>query len=131
MSDKNIFGSREIGIGCRMLINSRNAVLLCNKGIRHDDFLSVKDNFSPVRLVHSCQRLDKGGFARSVFPDNGMNFSLFQVKTHIIQCFHTRKNLGDMIHFQQIFRHLHPSRESVSPFTTGMYIVFYDNNAIF
>ena len=46
MTDKNILSSREIGIGCRMLVDCSNTVFLGNKGIRHDDLFSV-------RLMHT------------------------------------------------------------------------------
>ena len=92
-----------------MLIDRRDPMLLSNQRVGHDDFFTVQDDLSAIRLVDARKRLDKGAFPRAIFSDDGMNLTLFQVKTHIIQSFDAGKNFGDVVHLQQIFRHLHPS----------------------
>ena len=109
MPDKNVLSSRKVRIGCGMLIDCGNSMLLCNQGVRHDYFLAVQDDLSSVRLMNSCQRLDEGGLPRTVLSDDGMDFTLFQVEADIVQSRYPWKNLGDMIHFQKIFRHTHAS----------------------
>ena len=114
-----------------MLINCRYAVLLGHQRIRHDDSFPVQDNLTAIRLVNSCQCLNKSGFSRSVFPDDCMNFALFQVEAHIVQCLHTREDLRNMVHLQQVFRHLHHSLiVSLSRISDVGYYSDLNNNAI-
>ena len=109
MTDKNVLCGRQIGVRGSMLINSGNTMLQSHERVMHDNFLAVQNDFTAVRLVNACQRFDKSGFPRAIFTYDGVNLAFFQIETDIIKCFDARKDLCNMIHFEQIFSHLHPS----------------------
>ena len=113
MTDKNILSGRQIRIGSCMLINGSNAMLQRDERVGHDDLFTIENDFTAVRLMDTRQYFDKSRFPCTVFPYNCMDFTFFQIETDVVKCFYARKDLGDMIHFEQVFRHLHPSRRVV------------------
>ena len=105
MADEYVFRHGKVGIGSGVLIDGSHAVFLRDDGIAHHHLFAIQDDLAAIRLVYAGQRLDKGGFARAVFADQGMNFPRAQVKLHVVQRLDAGENLGDVPHFQKIFRH--------------------------
>src|SRR5882724_3989475 len=50
--------------------------------------------------INAAQNLHQGGFARTVLPNQRMDFSMVQVKRHPVQSLYPRKGLGDLAHFK-------------------------------
>ena len=109
VTDEDVFSSGQVRIGCSMLINGSYAMLQCHERIGHHYLFAVKNNFTAVRLVNTCQYFDKRRFPRAIFPYYCVDFAFFEVETDVIKCFYARKGLGNVIHFEQVFCHLHPS----------------------
>ena len=101
-------------------------VLSNGKTIDHHDFLgNVSDSFKlgvvwgfkldrfvietdvPVKRtvrIDTIQDFHQGGFARTVFTQQGMNVPAPDFDGHIIQRLHTWKFLGDLLHLENHVR---------------------------
>ena len=105
VADEYVLRHRQVGIGCGVLVDGGDAVLLGDDGVAHDHLLALEDDLAAVRLMHAGQRLDERGLARAVLADEGVYLSGAQVELHAVQSLDAREYLGDILHFQQVFRH--------------------------
>ena len=88
-----------------MLVNRCNTVARCYKRVMHFYAFSVENDFTAIRLVHPREHLDKSGFPGTIFAHESMDFAFFKVEAHIVKRLNAGEYLGDVVHFQQVFRH--------------------------
>ena len=105
VADEYILRHGQIRIGSRVLVDGGDAILLGDDGVAHDHLLALENDLAAVRLMHAGQRLDERGLARAVLADEGVYLSGAQVELHAVQSLDAREYLGDILHFQQVFRH--------------------------
>ena len=111
-----------------MLVDCGNALFLREHRVRHDDSFAPQDDLPAVRLMDAGQRFDKGGFARAVFPDEGVNLPGLQIKMYVVKGLNAGKYLGDALHFEDVLR-FRPMvgyrllRHRLPPFAVGFYSI--------
>ena len=88
-----------------MLVDGRDAVLLGDDGVAHDNLLTLEDDLAAIRLMHARQGLDEGGFARAVFAHQRVDLARLQVEAHLVQRLHAREDLRNVIELEYVLRH--------------------------
>ena len=69
------------------------------------DLLPVFPDNALFRLVHAEQHAHQRGFARAVFPQQGVDLALFQLQRYVVVCDDTRELFGDVAHLDDILVH--------------------------
>ena len=108
IAKENVLGDREHRHQCQFLMNDDDAALFAIADVREALHLPFEVDFplvGPVR-IHTAQHLHESGLARAILTDDRMDFSSFDRQIDIIECFDTRKRLGDAAHGQDgLVRH--------------------------
>jgi hypothetical protein len=88
-------------------LHHRNADVECLPGIVDHDRVPAHEYFALIHLVDPEKAFHEGGFSSSVFTHQGKNFTRFHIDLHVFKCLYTRKSLGDIFHFKQVFSRNH------------------------
>ena len=115
-AQNHVFCYRERRDKHKMLMNHADAVLQRNQGIGYLHFLPVNENFAFFRHLLSEEHLHQGGFPRSVFSHEAMDFSFLNTKSDILIGHETvGVNFGNVLHGKDFrrsrcrSRHFHSS----------------------
>ena len=102
IAQEHVFPDGQQGDQGQFLVNDHNILLFgFFQGFKLAQ-LSVVIDFSCVRTVgiNAGKHVHQRGFARAVFPDQGVDFSAFHHQVDIVQRFDAWEFLGDVFHFQ-------------------------------
>src|SRR5512143_2239104 len=67
---------------------------------------TIEQNFSMIWLVHTCDDLDQGGFARPILSKQRMDLTGPQFERDFVQDLHPGKTLANVLQFKNMFAHL-------------------------
>lgn len=74
--------------------------------VLENDLLAVNEDVSLLRSMDTGQYLDQSGFAGAVFSDQTVDLTGPDANGHIFQCDDTRKKLGNIPQFDDVFAHV-------------------------
>ena len=104
----DVFRNGPLRYGLQLLVHHGDALLQRVKRIGDMHRLALVNHLARVHLIYAEQALHQGGFARAVFPHQGVYRAGPQPERNVVQRLHAREFFADSLHFQQIFRHVSP-----------------------
>ena len=78
-------------------------------------FLPIEKNLAAVDGIHAIKHLHHRRFARAVFSDDGVDFTLFQIELPAADSFDGPKILLDILHSYDILFHLYLALHFIAP----------------
>ncbi len=100
LTDKNVFGDRQLIEQDGLLVNRGDAHLMRRVGGRQLYRNGFVEDLALVGLVDAGHHFDQRRFARAVFTDQSGDFAGPEFKLHVLKRAYTRENLGDAIERQ-------------------------------
>ena len=98
--EKDVLGYRQMLGQVQLLVDHRDARFDCLSGIGQRPWLPVNLDGPGIGLIHPGHDLHERGFARPVFPDQGVNDAGPRQEADVTEGLHRPKALRDSLHAQ-------------------------------
>ena len=104
-ADEDVGSHRQVGNEVELLVDDPDAGIPCLGGIVEMHFAALEADDTLVRLVHAGKDLHERRLARPVFPHQGMNLALAEIKRDVVKGFHAGEALGYVFDIENYFLH--------------------------
>jgi len=111
VAEKNVFRYGQPGDEIEFLVDDDDAQLLALLDVPELAHFSPEQDFALIGAVgvDAAQHLHERGFPGAVLAAEGVDFAFPHLQVDVVQRRDAGKPLGDVAHFQNVFRHPRPS----------------------
>ena len=88
-------------------MNDNDALFLGLTNVVELEDLAIVNNVAAVLTIgiNAGKNIHQGGLTCAIFAADCHDLTLMNLQIDVIQCLHAGKFLGDVVHFQDVFRH--------------------------
>ena len=106
VAQEHVLADGHVGHQGQLLVDDDDALGLAVRDLGELADLALVDDVAGIAAVgvDAAEDVHEGGLARAVLSHQGVDGPLLHLQIHVVQCPDAREQLGDIPHFQDVFR---------------------------